>query len=51
MIQLALVIQPATQGTHTYFTERSRKLLAGTNPSPLGLEVDYLFSLTASESL
>lgn len=33
------------------FTERNRKLLAGTNPSPLGLELDYLFSFTASESL
>lgn len=51
MIQPALATQPATQGTRTYLTERNRKLSAGTNPSPLGLELDYLFSLTASESL
>lgn len=33
------------------FTERNRKLLAGTDPSPLRLELDYLFSLTASVTI
>lgn len=51
VIQLALVTQPATHNTHTHLTKRNRKLSAGTNPSPLGLELVYLFLLTASESL
>jgi len=48
----ACISYPACNPAYSHlFSERNRKLLAGTIPSPLGLELDYLFSLTASESL
>lgn len=48
----ACISYPACNPGYSHvFSERNRKLLAGTNPSPLGLELDYSRLLLLSHYL